>query len=508
MLEQIKDEKEFLDLFVFVKLHGNNQVDLSELEKSVRRTIMFAFKSEDDVYIAKILEQFKKEFKNLDVEKFLYKFNLEARRTMTENWTKSVVKTFFNKSFRHKRIFIPYAQNFACLFKYIKSDTNNNYVLQVPHSSLAMLLREVTFGGCSHVSIMDCDLYDKGYNDSFDYIFTLPPLVGRLILKEYLTKDITGISFEVLANSLNKSGIMTIIIPARVILSGDKNMELRKYIENKFNILEISELPADRFTSIRLFAITIENAERQSNSVVLKEYQFADYKSLKLLQGRCITIPQRVLANSNIWTPSYFIEKDGLKDDNFSDIVRVKLSDHFDIYRGRSYDTVNPTYIPVKLLNVKDINPDIMDISNCEDFQIDVKASRELYLRQNDIVLPCRGNGGMKIGLITNVRDDCVPSQNIVVIRAKDEVVNPEYLKIFLESPVGLCLLNSIQRGECIKQLSHKDIAQLEVPAPEREIQDLVVQEFKKGKQEYYKVTSKALVKWNALKSDLYKTFY
>ena len=507
MLSKISDENELISIYVYCTLLANTKLNLSELEAAVYKIIKFAYDLDDKKQVEAKLEKYKNDFSKMSVEEFLFNLNMQARRGMSDYWTKAVSKTFFDKKQNKKRIFIPYAQSFPCLFNQIKSDVDNTYVLQVPNKDLVLLLKEGIFKECSHVNVIETEVFDKSFNDSFDYIFTMPPLVGRLSRKEYLTGDITGISFEVLANSLNKDGVMTIIIPARIILSGDKAVELREFIEKEFNILEVSELPPDRFTSIKLFAVTIKNAKTNRNNTTLKEYTFADDKNSKLAVDRILTVAQTALEKANVWTPTYFLDQEGLSAYNGSDIAKVRLSEHFEIYRGRTYQTVDPKYIPVKLLNVKDINFDNIEIEKCEDFQIDIKTSRELYLQKNDIVLPCRGNGVMKIGIISSIENDCVPSQNIVVIRAKDGVVNPEYLKIFFESPIGLKLINSIQRGDTIKQLSHKDIAQLDIPAPDRQTQDLIVQEFKKGKKEYEEVTTQALNKWNDLKTNLYNKF-
>lgn len=53
-----------------------------------------------------------------------------------------------------------------------------------------------------------------------------------------------------------------------------------------------------------------------------------------------------------------------------------------------------------------------------------------------------------------------------VRIRLKDTMsYKPEYVKAFLESPIGMFLVEAIQKGTTVKVITPKDIENIEIPA-------------------------------------------
>ena len=96
---------------------------------------------------------------------------------------------------------------------------------------------------------------------------------------------------------------------------------------------------------------------------------------------------------------------------------KAKISEHFVALRGRAYKTDTSNLQEIKILNVKDINTNFVDIAQCESQNIDTNLDENLFLQKGDVVIPCRGNGTIKVGIITSINEPCVPSQNVILIR-------------------------------------------------------------------------------------------
>lgn len=186
---------------------------------------------------------------------------------------------------------------------------------------------------------------------------------------------------------------------------------------------------------------------------------------------------------------------------------KAKISEHFVALRGRAYKTDTSNLQEIKILNVKDINTNFVDIAQCESQNIDTNLDENLFLQKGDVVIPCRGNGTIKVGIITSIDEPCVPSQNVILIRETTAEVSSEYLKIFFESPIGKDLLTKLQGGGAIKLISHKDLLQLEIPIPDKDTQAFIIKEFNKGKSEYEQQIKQAVTTWESKQSSLYAKF-
>lgn len=186
---------------------------------------------------------------------------------------------------------------------------------------------------------------------------------------------------------------------------------------------------------------------------------------------------------------------------------KSKISEYFVAIRGRAYKTDTSNLQKIKILNVKDINANFVDITQCESQNIDTNLDENLFLQKGDVVIPCRGNGTIKVGIITSIDEPCVPSQNVILIRETTAEVSSEYLKIYFESPIGKDLLTKLQGGGAIKLISHKDLLQLEIPIPDKDTQAFIIKEFNKGKSEYEQQIKQAVTTWESKQSSLYAKF-
>jgi tRNA1(Val) A37 N6-methylase TrmN6 len=116
------------------------------------------------------------------------------------------------------------------------------------------------------------------------------------------------------------------------------------------------------------------------------------------------------------------------------------------------------------------------------------------YLVQNnDILITSRGTL-FKMALAQVINEErYVVTGNVAVIRANPKEVNPVYLYLFLKSPIGQKLLESIRQGSTTYILNNKDIESLKIKEPSRSKQDLLA-------ERYLKLLDQKIITENRLK--------
>jgi restriction endonuclease S subunit len=99
-----------------------------------------------------------------------------------------------------------------------------------------------------------------------------------------------------------------------------------------------------------------------------------------------------------------------------------------------------------------------------------------------------------------------IASANLIVIRPKGKVLG-EYIKIFFESPVGLAMIKSFQRGTTIMNINHSDIMEMEIPLVPMSEQNKMIEKYNDELSIYKKAISEAESRWVNIKNGLYNKF-
>lgn len=83
-------------------------------------------------------------------------------------------------------------------------------------------------------------------------------------------------------------------------------------------------------------------------------------------------------------------------------------------------------------------------------------------VEKGDLLLSIRGTTN-KIGMVDKDDDSLLFNANLIRIRA-NRTTGPEWLKIYLESPMAKVLLERISRGTTIRQISLQDLKNFPIP--------------------------------------------
>ncbi|CAH0320279.1 N-6 DNA methylase [Priestia megaterium] len=145
-------------------------------------------------------------------------------------------------------------------------------------------------------------------------------------------------------------------------------------------------------------------------------------------------------------------------------------------------NSINQEENGYKVIQLKDVENGNINLEDIE--SIPVHNAERYMLQSGDIIIASRGTA-FKVAIIPEHNETLVLSNMFIRIRIVDKLYMPEYIKAFLESPVGRAFLEGMQKGGTVKALTTSDIEDIEFPDLELKEQKEVVQIVKDTEQTY-----------------------
>lgn len=508
---QLSYEEEYTREFIRIKLTSkyikdNNikidgKISLFNIMKEVTNSKLGYFPGDDDLFyllfnIGKnitLVEFIEQNYSNLKkvkpiLPRALTKYAYES--TSNEN-IKSIlitdvdriniegIKYFVEKNI-HKKITLLSENNLACeFFKLYLENFENIEVIYSP-------------------SYENLDIKEK-----YDLILS-SPLFN--ISKYESCKGPEVVAIKKLLEYINDNGHMKIIIPAKFTFAGDEYLDIRKYIINSYNVDSIYTLPEETYkpyASIKTYILSISNIKKEylqvgklgitNNEVVLiKEKE----------------VPTKVFNKFPYWRIDLYIEesiKTFLELDNKFERIRIK--EIAEVFRGKSIMKNNTEHGNVYVLNISDIEDGEIIFDNMETINEEERKIKKYELEDGDLVLTCRGT--VNKFAVYEKKDDkiVIASANIIVVRFKKYILG-DYAKMIFESPIGIVLIKSLQRGTTVMNINPSDIEELPMYLVPIDVQNKSIREYKELHQEYKDVIDKAKTRWSKSKKQLRKDLF
>ncbi|MCR1822064.1 N-6 DNA methylase [Terrisporobacter muris] len=139
-----------------------------------------------------------------------------------------------------------------------------------------------------------------------------------------------------------------------------------------------------------------------------------------------------------------------------------------------------------KIINLSDLRDSEIDTESLQRYTIKNNARIESYsVKKGDILISSRGSN-IKVCIVPEHEDKILISQNVIGFRLKENN-NPQYIKTFLESPLGEFLINYKQAGTNVFSLNSKDLMQIPVILLPEEEQVNIIENYQ---MEYRKITN------------------
>ena len=126
--------------------------------------------------------------------------------------------------------------------------------------------------------------------------------------------------------------------------------------------------------------------------------------------------------------------------------------------------TDNPEITPYRIINISDLTNEGFIVDELTPVVIeDISKVQKFLLEDGDIVLTAK-NTTIKCAVYEQKNNiKTILSGNLIAIRTNKKVLNPFYLKTFLDSETGKAQLSSIQTGTSIKNITPKNLEKMEV---------------------------------------------
>lgn len=393
------------------------------------------------------------------------------------------------------------------LYDLICANKNTTFYLTVKHEILSKLL-PILYKN-EKVKFISPEIYTEAFTlMKFDLIVSFPIMGGRELNSsgDFISRELSFIAAQNLLYHLTTSGKLVILLPAKIGFgSGDAEV-LRHYISENYKVEEISSLPSRVFypyMSINTYLLTISAGITEN--VCVKKY---DLNGKNLIEKDTRLIFSDELEELNAWNVDmvFSATDETILAYKNSTVKKAHLNEVAEVFRGKSI-TEKVDGGNVSVINISNISNIGIDYTNLETINEEERKVARYLLQDGDVLITTKGFS-IKVAVFEKQPRMCVASSNLCVIRTQSKLLNGTYLKLFLESDVGIKLLKSLQRGTTIVNINYQDICQLEVPVPLLDDQIEVVNEYKQGLNLYVKTISAAESAWKAIKADVQKKLF
>lgn len=235
------------------------------------------------------------------------------------------------------------------------------------------------------------------------------------------------------------------------------------------------------------------------------------YRDKKIVEDISTIVDIKDIENGNI-SPSKYVVKTEFESSDYGKVkihldklnTTKTLGDIGNFYRGinvtsKNVQNPNGNY---KIINLADIKNGELDAESLPTYSIENNARVEAYkVEAGDIIIS--NKGATKICIIPEHEGNILISQNFIGIRLK-RGNNPEYIKEFLESPIGEYLIDSRKTGTAVAMINPKDLKEVPLVYMDSEKQDEIMNKYIDEEKKLKEQMKELQAKIDNLKFDLY----
>ncbi len=218
-----------------------------------------------------------------------------------------------------------------------------------------------------------------------------------------------------------------------------------------------------------------------------------------------LLIPSKYVSKSEVLTEDFGLVK--IKQREMKELKSIKkLSEIASFYRGinTSTCTLNEENGECRIINLSDVQEGELIIDSIARYDLKNNSKINAYeVQEGDLIISAKG-AAIKICIIPKLEVPLLISQNFIGIRP-NKGYSPSYLKEYLESPLGIYLIESKQLGSTITMLNIKDLKDIEIVTLPVEIQDEIMMNYIREATEIKEKMETLENQARELKIELYK---
>lgn len=346
------------------------------------------------------------------------------------------------------------------------------------------------------------DCFQQKPRNSFDYSVMFPPVgePGRTNRSSDAKDDNKDWRFALhLLTSLSEHGQGVCCVFSGALFNARSSQIRKKLLEQ--NVIDaIISFPANTlsYTAVPISLVVFRKGREANESVCLIDTSallnnnsvtnpdFSEqinriYRAGAPVSGIAQHISPKELTGKNL-LPAAYLEKEhiAVHTDTWGELHILSTTPNNWIsmeHIAQIYTGINSNLIasdgdgyPARLIRLSDVQSDMlqpdMSLSYLRSSTMYRAASSQVHVW--DILVSSKGSA-IKLCLISpeDIEDSNYPlymSQNFLGIRVNQDYFNPNYIYLFLKSPVGLAALSQWQIGSSIPILRKKDLEQIRLP--------------------------------------------
>ncbi len=407
-------------------------------------------------------------------------------------------------------VFVPDWEKFSySLYKTVEKNSNVQFYTSSYSKELQELMK-LLFKGMN-IELINHEYYKEDFVlRKFDRIISFPVIGARGLEGDgnFISSDSALIAAQNLLYHLNTDGKLSIILPAKVTFGGGDSIQFREYINQNYKINSISSLPNRTFyplMSINTYLFNLSNGTTED--ILISKYSLGKEIHLKDKNKKLIFAEEFQELNDWFIDVVFSDDFEELSEYRDSNIKKEKLKNVSQVFRGRAVSRkVHDGNISV--INISDITEYGINYDSLDTIQEEYRKIDRYVLEEGDVLITSRGTN-VKVAVFDGYEDKTyIPSSNINVVRTDSKILKGSYLKLFLESEIGIKLLQSIQRGATVVNINYQDINMLEVPIPTIQEQDEIISKYEIALNKYLDVVNKAEEEWNKVKNEIHRNLY
>lgn len=369
-------------------------------------------------------------------------------------------------------------------------------------------LLKTYFSGNEQIQILQGSIYQPlPLPDSYDAILAVPNFGLKLDDEAAGVREAEGAALQHLSPLLKPGGRLTAILPARMMFQSGTIGEWRKRMNELIPVGAVYILPEGLFrpyTSVKTYLVTF-CSRRQPENIRIGRYVLKD---TVLEEEQEVRLKAAAFQQLEDWRIELLLEQnsDALAAFQQAAIPKIKLKAVADIFRGKSILKQDLRPGPIAVLNISNLEDGEVKLEQLETIEEEHRKVRRYEVLPGDLVMTCRGTQ-TKLAVFPDYSQIVIASANMIVIRFQEQV-DSMYAKIFLESPVGMALIQSFQRGTTVMNLNPADVGEIEIPLLPLEKQLAISEAYRKEKQLYSETMQAASRRWEAQRELIYSTLY
>ncbi|MDU5145171.1 MAG: restriction endonuclease subunit S [Paenibacillus dendritiformis] len=365
------------------------------------------------------------------------------------------------------------------------------------------------FAPYPNVSVIQGTIYQPlPLEDKYDAILTLPHFGMKIDEQEtsMMIRDSEGVAVHHLLPLLQDHGMLSVTLPARMMFQAGEYANWRKQLHQAAPVHAIALLPDGLlrpYTSVRMYQLML--GTRTSEEVKLVRMRA---KGTELVIEQETELSPDHFAALKDWRIDLLLDsnQDALRAFRDAQVPKVKLSEIAEIFRGKSIMKNDLKPGKIKVLNISNIEDSEVALRQLDTIDEEERKVKRYEIFPGDLVMTCRGTV-TKLAVFPQCDSIVIASANIIVIRFKSKV-RSHYAKIFLESPTGMALIQSYQRGTTVMNLNPADVGEIELPLRPEAEQDKLIQRYIQEKQRFLTSIQQAAARWEQVKNNVYSEIF